>query len=187
MKKIGFIGLGNMGYYMSKNLCRKEMQIYGYDINKSASEKIKNTGVKPCETLREVSQDKSIIITMLPDGEAVKKVWNEILPFLKKDTIVVDCSTIEVNITKRLQEAYQNQQISTLDAPVSGGTKGAKNGTLTFMVGGKKEIYEQVIPIFETMGSKSILCGESGSGQSAKLCNNLLLAITMKVLEKLLN
>ena len=180
MKKIGFIGLGNMGYYMSKNLCKKEMQIYGYDINKSALEKIKNTEVKPCKTLREVSQDKSIIITMLPDGEAVKKVWNEILPFLKKDTIVVDCSTIEVNITKKLQEAYQNQEISTLDAPVSGGTKGAENGTLTFMVGGKKEIYEQVIPIFETMGKKSILCGKSGSGQSAKLCNNLLLAITMK-------
>ena len=120
-----------------------------------------------------------IIITMLPNGKIVEEVWTELLDIVKINTLLVDCSTIDIQTTKRLHIMAEKRNVLSLDAPVSGGTIGADNGTLTFMVGGKESSYNKMLPLFNVMGSKSILCGKAGSGQATKMCNNLLLAITM--------
>ena len=116
---------------------------------------------------------------MLPDGHIVQKVINEILSETKNNPIFIDCSTIDVNNAIALNNFCLTKNIKFLDAPVSGGTKGAENGTLTFMVGGEEAIFTLVSPLLDLMGSKSVYCGNSGSGQAAKLCNNMLLATTM--------
>ena len=116
---------------------------------------------------------------MLPDGSAVKKVWSEIINFSKPGKYFIDCSTIDVKTSKSVQMQAKEKGLLTLDAPVSGGVIGADQGTLTFMVGGKSKTYNEMKFLFEIMGKNSILCGEEGSGQSAKICNNMLLASTM--------
>ena len=123
--------------------------------------------------------ESEIVITMLPDGSAVKKVWTEIIGFSKQGQYLIDCSTIDVKTSRLVQMKARTKGLLTLDAPVSGGVIGADQGTLTFMVGGKSEIYEEMKFLFEIMGKNSILCGEEGSGQSVKICNNMLLASTM--------
>jgi 3-hydroxyisobutyrate dehydrogenase len=179
MNKIGFIGLGNMGFFMSKNLAENGFLVDGFDLSENALEKMKQTNVNISKNLEEVCKNKNVIITMLPDGSSVKSVWNEAIKFINNDTIMLDCSTIDINVAQDLHKICKNKNIESIDAPVSGGTIGAENGTLTFIVGGSKKIYEKVTPLFDIMGQKSILCGEGGSGQATKLCNNLLLAITM--------
>ena len=179
MNKIGFIGLGNMGYFMSKNLAENGLLVDGFDLSEIAIQKMKQTKVNVSKTFEEVCKNKNIIITMLPNGNAVKSVWNDAIKFINNDTIMLDCSTIDINVARDLHEICKAKNIETIDAPVSGGTIGAQNGTLTFIVGGRKNIYEKVKPLFDIMGQKSILCGEGGSGQATKLCNNLLLAVTM--------
>ena len=116
---------------------------------------------------------------MLPDGNIVKQVWMEILKFTKSGQYLIDCSTIDVETSIFVQNQAKKNNIFTLDAPVSGGVIGADNGSLTFMVGGNKKTYEIIRPLFNIMGKKSILCGDIGTGQSAKICNNMLLATTM--------
>ena len=179
MKNIGFIGLGNMGFFMSRNLSQANYLINGYDINEEAFTKLKKYNIIQKTSINEINDDNEIIITMLPNGAVVEKVWNSLLKNLKSNTLLVDCSTIDVETTKRLHNLAKNKNLLSLDAPVSGGTIGADNGSLTFMVGGTEEAYNKMLPLFEIMGKKSILCGEAGSGQATKMCNNLLLAITM--------
>ncbi len=140
---------------------------------------IKNENIKIAESLKFLVENSEIIITMLPDGNAVKKVWHEILNFSKPSQYLIDCSTIDVNTSRSVQTKAKEKGLLTLDAPVSGGVIGADQGTLTFMVGGTKNTYDDVKFLFEIMGKNSILCGEEGSGQSAKNCNNMLLATTM--------
>ncbi len=179
MKKIGFIGLGNMGFFMSKNLSLNNYIVSGYDVNQSVFQKLKKFKINQVSSLSKLSNENDIIITMLPNSVIVEEVWTEILDNVRQNTLIVDCSTIDIETSKKLHNIAKTKNISSLDAPVSGGTIGAENGTLTFMVGGDNETYKQIMPLFEVMGNKSILCGPAGSGQATKMCNNLLLAITM--------
>ena len=116
---------------------------------------------------------------MLPNGEIVEKVIDTIVDNLRPETLIVDCSTIDVDKAKELNKKCEDKNLLFLDAPVSGGVGGAENGTLTFMVGGTEEAYKKMLPLFEVLGKKSLLCGPSGSGQATKACNNMLLATTM--------
>ncbi len=179
MKKIGFIGLGNMGFFMSKNLSLAGFEVNGFDLNKNVFTKLNEYKVNQKISIDEISNQNDVIITMLPNGRAVEKVWALMLRNIKPNTLLVDCSTIDIITSKKIHRMASDANISSLDAPVSGGTIGAENGSLTFMVGGKLDAYEKMLPLFEIMGDKSILCGDAGSGQATKMCNNLLLAITM--------
>ncbi len=179
MKKIGFVGLGNMGFYMSKNLSMNNYTVGGYDINQSVFQNLKEFNINQVSSLIKIASENDVIITMLPNSVIVEEIWTEILNNIRQNTLIVDCSTIDIETSKKLHNIAKTKNISSLDAPVSGGTIGAENGTLTFMVGGDNETYKQITPLFEVMGNKSILCGPAGSGQATKMCNNLLLAITM--------
>ena len=180
MKKIGIIGLGNMGLEMAKNLVKSDYIVFGFDTNMQALTRLKQFGIIEVESIEAISKNSEVILTMLPNGDIVNEVWLEVFKFIDSDTLMVDCSTIDVNTTKDLHKKATQLNIKCLDAPVSGGTIGAKNASLTFMVGGDKKSFEKMLPAFNAMGSKSILCGPSGSGQGIKMCNNLLLAITMR-------
>ena len=179
MKKIGFVGLGNMGSKMVVNLLKTGYEVIGYDINEKLIDKLIPKGLKKAPSLNEIPDDIDILITMLPNGEIVSNVYKSIINKLKPNTLLTDCSTIDVNKAKDLHKKCNHKNLLSLDAPVSGGVGGAENGTLTFMVGGENKPYNLMLPLFEAMGKKSVLCGPASSGQAAKACNNMLLATTM--------
>ena len=179
MKKIGFVGLGNMGARMVRNLLKANYKVIGYDINEEFVKELLPKGLKKASDLNDISKDTDIIITMLPNGEIVEKVLDSIISNLKPGTLITDCSTIDVDKAKILHKKCEDKKLLSLDAPVSGGVGGAENGTLTFMVGGTQDAYEIMLPLFEIMGKKSLLCGSYGTGQATKACNNMLLATTM--------
>ena len=179
MKRIGFVGLGNMGSKMVINLLQANYEVIGYDINEEFIDKLIPNGIHKASSLNDITDDVDVIITMLPNGEIVKKVFETIIGNLKPDTLLTDCSTIDVQTAKDLHKMCSDKNLLSLDAPVSGGVGGAKNGTLTFIVGGNEKAYNLMLPLFEVMGKKSVLCGPASSGQAAKACNNMLLATTM--------
>ena len=179
MKRIGFVGLGNMGSKMVINLLQANYEVIGYDINEEFIDKLIPNGIHKASSLNDITDDVDVIITMLPNGEVVKKVFETIIGNLKPDTLLTDCSTIDVQTAKDLHKMCSEKSLLSLDAPVSGGVVGAENGTLTFIVGGNEKAYNLMLPLFEVMGKKSVLCGPAGSGQAAKACNNMLLATTM--------
>ena len=179
MQNLGFIGLGNMGKGMAINLSLNKYNVVGYDSNSKVYKSLSDKKIILANNIEEVVNKSEIIITMLPDGKAVKDVWEEIIHLASKNLILIDCSTIDVKTSLEVQKKAFNKNLLTLDAPVSGGVMGANDGTLTFMVGGDKKTYNQVKQLFEIMGKKNILCGPFGAGQSAKICNNMLLASTM--------
>ncbi len=171
--KIGFIGLGNMGAPMARNLIKAQENIVGFDVYPSNVDDI------PQNSIKEIASECSIIFTMLPDGEILKKVYSELVPICNKGTILVDCSTVDVDSALHVANESASRGLFAMDAPVSGGVVGAEKGTLTFMVGGDAEAYNKVEHFFGIMGQKSVLCGKSGTGQSAKICNNMILGISM--------
>ena len=179
MKRIGFIGLGNMGSKMVVNLLKDNYEVIGYDINEKFLDELIPNGIHKASSLDEITDDVDVIITMLPNGEIVEKVYENIIGKLKPDTLLTDCSTIDVKTAKDLHKMCSDKNLLSLDAPVSGGVGGAENGTLTFIVGGNEKAYNLMLPLFEVMGKKSVLCGPASSGQAAKACNNMLLATTM--------
>ena len=179
MKRIGFVGLGNMGSKMVINLLQANYEVIGYDINEEFIDKLIPNGIHKASSLNDITDDVDVIITMLPNGEVVKKVFETIIGNLKPDTLLTDCSTIDVQTAKDLHKMCSDKNLLSLDAPVSGGVGGAENGTLTFIVGGNEKAYNLMLPVFEVMGKKSVLCGPASSGQAAKACNNMLLATTM--------
>ena len=179
MKRIGFVGLGNMGARMVTNLLNADYEVIGYDINEEFVKQLLPKGLKKASDLNDISKDIDIIITMLPNGEIVEEVLDSIINHLNPGTLITDCSTIDVNKAKILHKKCEDRRLLSLDAPVSGGVGGAENGTLTFMVGGTKDAYKIMLPLFEVMGNKSLLCGSYGTGQATKACNNMLLATTM--------
>jgi len=179
MKRIGFVGLGNMGSKMVINLLQANYEVIGYDINEEFIDKLIPNGIHKASNLNDITDDVDVIITMLPNGEVVKKVFETIIGNLKPDTLLTDCSTIDVQTAKDLHKMCSNKNLLSLDAPVSGGVGGAENGTLTFIVGGNEKAYNLMLPLFKVMGKKSVLCGPASSGQAAKACNNMLLATTM--------
>ena len=179
MKKVGFVGLGNMGARMVTNLLNANYEVIGYDINEEFVKQLLPQGLKKASNLNDISKDIDIIITMLPNGEIVEQVLDSIIDNLSPGKLMVDCSTIDVDKAKILYKRCEDRKLLFLDAPVSGGIGGAENGTLTFMVGGTENAYKIMLPLFEIMGKKSLLCGSYGTGQATKACNNMLLATTM--------
>ena len=151
MKKIGFIGLGNMGSKMAINLLEANYKVIGYDINQKFVKELLPKGLQQASDLSDISKDTNIIITMLPNGEIVEEVYNSIINEFKPGALFVDCSTIDVVKAKDLHKKCRARKLLSLDAPVSGGVGGAENGTLTFMVGGNNEAYNTMLPLFKVM------------------------------------
>ncbi len=171
---IGFIGLGNMGAPMATQLINSGYKITGYDVRK-----VNIAGINIAKSITSLAKNQKVIFTMLPSAEELKKVYSEVLDNASIGTILVDCSTVDVVTTQELSAQAQAVNLHSLDAPVSGGVVGATNGTLTFMVGGSVASYEEVLPLLEKMGKKTVFCGKAGAGQSAKICNNMILGISM--------
>ena len=181
MKKVGFIGLGNMGLPMAANLLKAGIEIDAFDISKESLQEAKKLGMNVKDSPNGVLENIDALITMLPSNNAVKDVFIEgdILEQLDRKVLVIESSTISPSLAKTVAEKAVLNEISVLDAPVSGGVKGAELGTLTFIVGGKKSDLEKASFLFDIMGDKVFYAGAPGSGQIAKLCNNMLLAIHM--------
>jgi len=172
--RIGFIGLGNMGSPMAHNLAKAGHTVLGFDTQNLTVEM-----VEIVQSPRDCAEKVEIVITMLPNGKILKSVVDETIQYMKEGSIFLDCSTVDVASAKSVAEIAKNHKVIPLDAPVSGGIGGAKEGTLTFMVGGPDEGFIKVKELFDIMGQKAVHCGESGNGQSAKICNNMILGATM--------
>ena len=172
--RIGFIGLGNMGGPMAHNLAKAGFEVVGFD-----TQEVKVDQVKIVSTSKECVSNSDVVITMLPNGEILKSVANKIIQHMRHGSIFLDCSTVDVESAKSVAEISKNYGIIPLDAPVSGGIGGAEAGTLTFMVGGPIEGFNKAKKLFDIMGQKAVHCGNSGNGQSAKICNNMILGATM--------
>jgi 3-hydroxyisobutyrate dehydrogenase len=173
--KIGFIGLGNMGAPMAKNLAKNGLDVLGFDTDNS----IKLPEITMMPSIPTLLNEVDVVFTMLPSGLVVKEIVNEFITDFNPGNTLIDCSTINVNTTKEVCQMLGNKKINMLDAPVSGGVQGAKSGSLTFMVGGSRDNFDKLRFLFEYMGSRSVYCGKSGSGQTAKICNNMILGVTM--------
>ena len=172
--KIGFIGLGNMGAHMAHNLAKAGHTVLGFD-----TQVLKVEMVEIVPTARDCVETAEVVITMLPNGEILKSVANETIKYMKQGSVFLDCSTVDVASAKSVAEISKNHKIIPVDAPVSGGIGGAQEGTLTFMVGGPNEGFTKAKELFDIMGQKAVHCGRSGNGQSAKICNNMILGATM--------
>ncbi|MFB2603614.1 3-hydroxyisobutyrate dehydrogenase, partial [Rhizobium phaseoli] len=179
MARIAFIGLGNMGGPMAANLVKAGHEVLGFDLAASVLKAAEASGVKPASHVSQAVKDAEIVISMLPQGRHVLTAWTDILQSTAQDTLVIDCSTIDVESSRKAHEMAKAAGCLSLDAPVSGGTGGASAGTLTFMAGGSDEAFLKGKPILEAMGKKIVHCGEAGAGQAAKICNNMILGISM--------
>ena len=179
MPAIGFIGLGNMGGPMAANLVKSGEHILGFDLVPALCEASARDGVQIVAGARGAVDDADIVITMLPAGEHVLSVWNDIVPQARQGALFIDCSTIDVASARKAHALAAARGIATLDAPVSGGVGGAKAATLTFMVGGSHHAFARGTPVLERMGKRIVHCGEAGNGQVAKICNNMILAASM--------
>ena len=181
MKKVGFIGLGNMGLPMANNILKAGIEVNAFDLSTDAMQKADELGMITKSYASEVIENIDALITMLPNDTAVENIYlkEDLIGKISKNTIVIESSTINPEISKKVSKKATDMNISMLDAPVSGGVKGAELGTLTFIVGGDEANLKKATPLFEIMGDKIFYAGQSGSGQIAKLCNNMLLAIHM--------
>lgn len=180
--KIGFVGLGNMGGPMARNLLKAGHALTVYDLNAASVEAAVAAGATQAGSLRELAADRELIITMLPASAHVRAVYlgaDGLLAHVAPGVPLIDSSTIDPETVKQVAAAAAQHGNALVDAPVSGGTGGAQAGTLTFMVGGTAAAFEQVKPVLAAMGKNIVHCGDSGTGQVAKICNNLLLGISM--------
>lgn len=182
--KIALLGLGNMGGRMARNLVEAGHEVHGYDLVAELRERSAADGVRIAESGPEAVRDAEVVITMFPAGRHVLEAYRGtdgaegLLAAAAPGTLFVDSSTISVDDAREAAELARAAGHRPIDAPVSGGTAGAEAGTLTFMVGGPEEDVEAARPLFEVMGRTIVHCGGSGNGQAAKVCNNMLLAIT---------
>ena len=181
MEKIGFIGLGNMGMPMAQNLISNGMKVKGFDVSEEMLKQASENNIVVCSDALQASKEIDVLITMLPNGEAVSSVFNSesLLENIDPSVLIIECSTINPKTSKELSLKALSLNLEMIDAPVSGGVKGAVEAGLTFMVGGSVENVEKAKPILSKMGKNIFHAGDSGSGQIAKLCNNMLLAIHM--------
>jgi 3-hydroxyisobutyrate dehydrogenase len=178
-EKIAFIGLGNMGLPMASNLVKAGYKVIGFDLAPNAKDAAAAQSVGFAATAAEAASQADVVITMLPAGKHVISVWSDLVSVVKPGTLLIDSSTIDVESAKKAHKLVADKGVLTLDAPVSGGTGGATAGTLTFMVGGSEAAYAKGEPILAKMGKKLVHCGEAGAGQAAKICNNMILGISM--------
>lgn len=180
MSNIAFIGLGNMGGPMAANLVKNGHSVTGFDLSKTALEALVSAGGQVAGSALEAIKNAEVVITMLPSGKHVAELYSEeFVNSLPPNTLLIDSSTIDAVTARSVAKITASKGCKMIDAPVSGGTAGAKAGTLTFIVGGKIEDYEKARPILKCMGQNIFHAGDSGAGQVAKICNNMLLAIHM--------
>ena len=179
MANIAFIGLGNMGGPMVANLVKAGHKVTAFDLVAAARDQAKADGAGIGESAVASVKGAEVVITMLPAGKHVLGVWNEVVPAMNKGALIIDCSTIDVESSKQAHALAAKHGMGSVDAPVSGGTGGAKGATLTFMCGGDDKSFAAAKPILEKMGKKIVHCGGAGAGQGVKICNNMVLAISM--------
>lgn len=181
MARIGFVGLGHMGLPMAINLVKAGHEVTGFDLQAKALQSLQEAGGKIAHQLRDAAVDQEIIITMLQSGQQVQDVClqEQGLYANANRALHIDCSTIDVPASRHLHQQALMKQLTAIDAPVSGGVSGAQAGTLTFMVGGEVVSVEKARPVLQLMGKKIIHAGDAGSGQAAKICNNMILGISM--------
>jgi 3-hydroxyisobutyrate dehydrogenase len=172
--KIGFIGLGNMGGPMATNLVAAGHTVMGFDLVAPCP-----PGVIEAVSAKDAATGQEIVITMLPNGAILRAVADQIQPTMSLGAIHLDCSTVDVASSQHIATQASAAGLFALDAPVSGGVGGATAGTLTFMVGGADDAVARAMPLFEIMGQKAVHCGMPGMGQAAKICNNMILGVTM--------
>ena len=172
--KIGFIGLGNMGAPMAANLSAAGHDVIGFDLVAPSPK-----GVSKADEILGAVVGCEAVITMLPNGAILQDVATQIADAMTPDTLFIDCSTVDVESARLVAEKVTNLGHAAIDAPVSGGTVGAVAGTLTFMAGGTTEAFARAAPLLDIMGQKAVHCGNAGAGQAAKICNNMILGITM--------
>ena len=176
---IGFIGLGKMGAPMAANLAKAGYRVKGFDLAAVCCDDARAQGITIAASAADVVADATTVITMLPSGRHVTGVWSELVDKVRLGTLLIDSSTIDVASAKQAHGYFAGENYLTLDAPVSGGVGGAAAGTLTFMVGGTSEALARAEPILQTMGKRIVHCGGMGAGQAAKICNNMILGISM--------
>ena len=172
--QIGFIGLGNMGGPMAANLTRAGHQVTGFDLIAPMPE-----GVSRAASAAGAVAGADVVITLLPNGASLRSVAAEVIAAMKPGAVLCDCSTVDVESARSVADQAAAAGLGALDAPVSGGIGGATAGTLTFMVGGSDSSFAAVSPLFDIMGQKAVHCGAAGAGQAAKICNNMILGVTM--------
>jgi 3-hydroxyisobutyrate dehydrogenase len=184
MSTIAFIGLGNMGLPMAQNLVKAGHTVRGFDVNAAAAENLAASGGMAAHSIAEACTGADAVITMLPAGEHVDKVYlgaDGVLASVTAGTLLIDCSTIDVETARAVAAAAGQHGLDMVDAPVSGGVTGAQAATLTFMVGGSDEAFARAQPILEAMGKTIVHAGGAGNGQAAKICNNMVLGASMIV------
>jgi 3-hydroxyisobutyrate dehydrogenase len=179
MTTIAFIGLGNMGGPMAANLVKAQHRVVGYDLVPASCAQAEADGVAVAASAREAVAEAEAVITMLPAGKHVLAVWSDILPAMRAGALIIDSSTIDVESARKAHTMAGERGLASLDAPVSGGVGGAKAATLTFMAGGAASAFTRAEPILAQMGRRVVHCGEAGAGQAAKICNNMILGVSM--------
>jgi 3-hydroxyisobutyrate dehydrogenase len=182
MARIGFIGLGNMGLPMAVNLIKAGHQVEGVDVNPASVEKLKAAGGAGAETAKIAASRADVVITMLPSGKEVREIYlgpGGIIESANPGTLLIDCSTIDVETARAVASEAEKRDLLMLDAPVSGGVGGATGATLTFMVGGPVQAFTRAETILQKMGKTIVHAGGAGNGQAAKICNNMILGISM--------
>jgi len=180
--KIAFIGLGHMGGPMASNLLKAGQDLTVFDLSSDAVQTLVSEGAESASSVKEAVQGVDVVITMLPEGKHVRSVYQGsegIFENVSSKALLIECSTTDMTTSRLMHEEAELRGITLLDAPVSGGVGGAKAGTLTFMVGGSADGFDRAKPILENMGKNIIHCGDSGCGQAAKICNNMVLGATM--------
>ncbi|HZL40162.1 MAG TPA: 3-hydroxyisobutyrate dehydrogenase [Pseudolabrys sp.] len=182
MARIGFIGLGNMGLPMAQNLIKAGHSVEGVDVSEAAVAKLVTAGGTSVETAKSAAARSDVVITMLPSGKEVREVYlgsSGIVENANQGTLLIDCSTIDVETARAVATEAEKRGLLMLDAPVSGGVGGASAGTLTFMVGGSAQAFTRAESILQKMGKTIVHAGGAGTGQAAKICNNMILGISM--------
>ena len=180
MAKIAFIGLGNMGGPMAANLAKAQHHVVAFDLSDAALNTAVEKGAHKAASAAEAVKGAEIVVTMLPAGKHVREVYEkDVLPKVAKGTLLIDCSTIDVESARHVAALAEKAGMDMVDAPVSGGVGGATAGTLTFMVGGSDASFSKAKPVLEKMGKNIVLAGTSGGGQAAKIGNNMILGIAM--------
>jgi 3-hydroxyisobutyrate dehydrogenase len=187
MARIGFIGLGNMGLPMALNLLKAGHQVEGFDLNGAAVDKLVEAGGASAGSAKVAAARGDVVITMLPSGKEVREVYlgpGGIVADANAGTLLIDSSTIDVETAREVAAAAEARGLPMIDAPVSGGVAGAQNATLTFMVGGPENAFARAQPILEKMGKTIVHAGGAGNGQAAKICNNMILGVSMIVVSE---
>jgi 3-hydroxyisobutyrate dehydrogenase len=182
MASVAFIGLGNMGLPMAINLVKAGHAVIGFDISPANLDGLRHGGGQSADSAANAAGQADVVVTMLPAGQHVRQVYTGeggVIAAAKPGALLIDCSTIDVDSARAVNKAASDAGFEMLDAPVSGGVGGAAAGTLTFMVGGTDEAFTRAEPLLSQMGKAVIHAGAAGTGQAAKICNNMVLGISM--------